>query len=191
MICNLRTVDDEQMRTLLAHPEEIQFFLYGPQALLAPKVGFLRGLFGGKREQCPPPAWDAPSPDDETDLDKAWHGIHFLLTGTAWEGDPPWCYLVTGGTDIGDVDVGYGPARGLTSAEAKQFSAALSGLSPEDLRRRFDPQKMKGEDIYPSIWDRDPKEDDALGYLLGYFAILGAFVARAARDGKALLIYLN
>src|SRR6187401_1556372 len=24
-----------------------------------------------------------------TDLDKAWHGIHYLLTGTAWEGPAP------------------------------------------------------------------------------------------------------
>jgi hypothetical protein len=24
---------------------------------------------------------------DVVDLDKTWHGIHYLLTGTAWEGD--------------------------------------------------------------------------------------------------------
>jgi len=23
------------------------------------------------------------------DLEKSWHGIHYLLTGSAWEGDPP------------------------------------------------------------------------------------------------------
>lgn len=25
-----------------------------------------------------------PAPVAETDLDKAWHGIHYLFTGTAW-----------------------------------------------------------------------------------------------------------
>jgi hypothetical protein len=27
------------------------------------------------------------------DLDKSWHGIHYLLTGSAWEGSPPLNFL--------------------------------------------------------------------------------------------------
>src|SRR5262245_51191373 len=32
-------------------------------------------------------------------LDKAWHGIHYLLTGTAWEGVLPLDFLVRGGVE--------------------------------------------------------------------------------------------
>jgi len=44
------------------------------------------------------------------DIDKAWHSIHFLLTGAAWEADG----LIFGGTEIGEDgdDWGYGPPRG-------------------------------------------------------------------------------
>jgi hypothetical protein len=52
-----------------------------------------------------------------TDLDKAWHGIHWLLTGTADSGSEPLCYLLAGGTQIGDIDVGYGPARSFSAEE--------------------------------------------------------------------------
>lgn len=46
-------------------------------------------------------------------MDKAWHGIHYLLTGTAWEGDPPLNFLVTGGREVGTEEIGIGPDEGL------------------------------------------------------------------------------
>jgi hypothetical protein len=30
-----------------------------------------------------------PGTVQSMDLDKSWHGIHYMLTGTAWEGTPP------------------------------------------------------------------------------------------------------
>jgi hypothetical protein len=58
----------------------------------------------------------------ELDVDKAWHGIHFLLTGAAWGDNRPECFIVASGREIGDDDVGYGPARGFTSSEVKQIA---------------------------------------------------------------------
>jgi Domain of unknown function (DUF1877) len=80
--------------------------------------GLIGRLFGQKRE--------IPSTSDleltateghEADLDKAWHGIHYLLTGTAWEGEPPLDFLVRGGRTVGTIEVGYSPARVLTAEE--------------------------------------------------------------------------
>src|ERR1700691_2716073 len=85
---------------------------------------------------------DADAGDEEDargnfDVDKAWHGIHFLLTGTAWEGTPPLDFIVRGGQEVGDVHVGYGPARAFTSAEVRKIADALRPLSPAELERRF------------------------------------------------------
>jgi hypothetical protein len=49
---------------------------------------------------------DIEDPHADLDVDKAWHGIHYLLTGTAWEGDPPLDFIVKGGSQVGDVDDG-------------------------------------------------------------------------------------
>src|SRR5512137_2747770 len=68
-----------------------------------------------------------------TDLDKAWHGIHWLLTGSTDGGDEPFCFLMFGGEPVGDVDVGYGPARALTSQQVAAWSSALSGISRDEL----------------------------------------------------------
>src|SRR5262245_46999099 len=54
------------------------------------------------------------NPESECYLGKAWHALHFILTGTPWDGDEPLCLAVLCGTPIGEVDVGYGPARYLT-----------------------------------------------------------------------------
>src|SRR5512147_1898048 len=58
--------------------------------------GLLGRLLG---QSAPPPAASVPDlelADGEgatTDIDKAWHGIHYLLTKTAWGGDPPLNFL--------------------------------------------------------------------------------------------------
>src|SRR3712207_3831611 len=101
MICNLRQVEEAEIEELLANPEHIGDFLYGD--------------VDDEHE------YEDIEREGEIDLDKAWHGIHFLLTGTAWEGQEPLCYLLVGGEYIGDEDVGYGPARVLRPHEVADF----------------------------------------------------------------------
>ena len=126
-----------------------------------------------------------------TDLDKAWHGIHYLLTGTAWEGAKPLNFLISGGRPVGDIDVGYGPARVLSASETRAAHEALAQLSEDDLRGRFDPAAMTSKEIYPEIWDRPPEEDDTLGYLLEYARTLRGFLAQAVEQGQGLVVYLT
>src|SRR5215203_4027303 len=79
-------------------------------------AGCWRGYSVGRRRLLPEGA-EIPSPVEEIDLDKSWHGIHYLLTKTAWAGEPPLSFLVLGGAEVGDIDVGYGTARAFRSDE--------------------------------------------------------------------------
>lgn len=127
-----------------------------------------------------------------TDLDKAWHGIHWVLTGSADGGDEPHCYLLAGGEQVGDVDVGYGPARALTSQQVAAWDDALTTISREEFGRRFEPKAMLDADIYPQIWARSIKgEEDTLDYLLQAYAGLQDFVAAARKERSGLLVYLS
>lgn len=125
------------------------------------------------------------------DLDKAWHGIHYLLTGTAWGGTEPLHYIVTGGQQIGEVDVGYGPARAFTSEQARAFASAIAAVTPDELASRFNPHAMAELEIYPDIWGRDPAEDDTLTYLLDYFEALKEFVELARDEGMGLITFMS
>src|SRR5688572_17439045 len=119
------------------------------------------------------------------DLDKTWHGLHYLLTGSAWEGEGPTAFLVEGGELMG---VGVRSARVFWPNEVEAIHSALAAVTPDELRRRFDPQAMMREEVYPQIWDRDPKQDDTLGELVLYFAKLKEFVANAHAQARCIVV---
>jgi hypothetical protein len=120
----------------------------------------------------------------EIDLDKAWHGMHFLFTGRGDGGDLPASYLIAGGTQIGKEG-----ARGLQPDQVEAFRQFVHSLPEEELRRRYDPKRMTELDIYPTIiWERDSLE--ALDYILEYHQQLWAFLRDASveRLGCVILI---
>jgi hypothetical protein len=145
MVLSLVRASDETIRRLQEFPPLVWKVIApdDPEPLTealkgATKGGFLGRLFGHKTS----PKSIPELPNEEhpmIDLDKAWNGIHFLLTQTAWEGDPPLNFLLLGGTQIGDIDVGLGPARALMSADVTAVDEALKPLDEAVLRSKFDP----------------------------------------------------
>jgi hypothetical protein len=131
------------------------------------------------------------SPDTEEqshlDIDKSWHAIHFLLTGSVWEGDLPWRNVVLGGTILGE-DLGCGPARYLTPEEVREVSAALEQVPPQELVARYDAERLTEANVYPQIWQEG---EVARTYLQDYYQQLYTFFCIAARQGEAVLTYLN
>ena len=126
-----------------------------------------------------------------TDLDKAWHGIHYLLTGTADAGETPWSFLISGGAHVGDIDVGYGPARVFTSVETQSIAEALARVGEDELRSRFNPDDMTSKEIYPEIWHRGLPEDDPLGYLVEYYRLLRGFLQQAIDARVGIVVTLS
>ncbi|WP_459646006.1 YfbM family protein [Kineococcus sp. NUM-3379] len=126
--------------------------------------------------------------DPELDLDLAWHGIHFLLAGSAWEVGEGAAAAVLGGEDVGG-DNGYGPARLLTAEAVHAVAAGLEPLDAEMLRARFDPGAMAAAEVYPEIWDEGPEVFDE--YLAPHHDALRRFSLAAAADGRAVLLPLT
>jgi hypothetical protein len=128
------------------------------------RPGLLARLLG--RGTAPPPEPEPPplelGPGEGDlgalgDMEKTWHGVHYLLTGTAWEGEPPLNFLLAGGREV-DIEVGQAPVRTHTSAETQAIATALSAVSDDELRARYDPAEMMRLEIYPEVWDRRPEE---------------------------------
>lgn len=202
MVLGISTATDATIERVLAHPVLV-WRLVAPDdpdmvAVMMPappKQGFFARLFGlGKASAARPALPDldlAASECVTTDLDKAWHGIHYLLTGSAGEGDPPVNFLVAGGTEVGDIDVGYGRARVFRAAEVKEIHDALTAIDADDLGNRYEPERMMKEEVYPTMWDPDPEKDEGLEYLLEYYAILRRFIGDAANRDAGIVISLT
>jgi hypothetical protein len=118
-------------------------------------------------------------------LDKDWHGIHYLLTGTAWDVKDGAGQAILGGEEFGE-DMGYGPARMLTAAEVKNIADALAKTPPESLAARYDVNAMTKLDIYPAVWEQEGP--GALAPLLGSYRELTAFYRRAADKAYIVVI---
>lgn len=132
----------------------------------------------------------AETVDENTriDLDKAWHAIHFLLSGSVTGGKGPQAFLLAGGVQIGDIDVGYGPARAFSSYEVKFIAQALAAIPPETLRARFDFAQLAKADIYPGIWDRQDPED--VDYVISYYKALVTHMETAASKRMGMIVFL-
>lgn len=164
----LKTASDTTIQRLLADPDSIESFLYPDE----------------------PDADDSPSDEGiEVDLDKAWHAIHFLLCGSADEGTGTAAFFLSGGTPIGDIDIGYGPARAMTAAQVADIAGFLEKLPPETLVQRYDAGKLDATDIYPNIWRRDG--ENAKAYLRDSYDTLRQHMATTARNRMGMVIALS
>ena len=207
MVLGVTTLSDENIAKVLADPPLIWKVL-APEdpdpyrtarglppapALPQPASPGLLGRLFGKKPVPAAPAVDAElglgeGEGEHTYLDKSWHGIHYLLTGSDWAGEPPLNFLVSGGraVEIDDED-----ARVLDSRKVQELNEALAGIDEAYLRRRFNPAEMMRLNIYPTIWDRDPVKDDTFGYCLEYFQILQAYIAKAAERRLGIVVSLS
>ena len=141
----------------------------------------------------PPEGAKLSEPESHLDLDKAWQPLHFLLTGTAWEGEEPGCYLVRGGEElVEDDELGYSSIRALTPRQVSGFDEFLRALSHETLRKRFDYKQMVALDIYAKPRGRDKTgADNEMVHLLRAFDALQSFVAVTAKKGDGAIVYVT
>ena len=122
---------------------------------------------------------------DFLDVDKSWHGIHFLLTGAATGGDGPLAWVVFAPTWIGE-DGDHATARLLRPDEVVAVSKALAPLTADKLRRKCDWSVMNDREIYPQGWRSGDEE-----YIAENFSSLKKLYESAARRRMAILQWIS
>jgi len=142
-------------------------------ALLQSRMGGTSGGGGGKMQGA----------HGELSLDKAWHGVHYVLSGTVEPNGSLLGQAVLGGTETGEDFSGYGPARLFTPAHVAELAEALADPQVEqDAAGRFDPQRMTELSIYPFGWD----EPGERAWVLDALRDLRGFYSGAAAHGNAV-----
>ncbi len=125
---------------------------------------------------------------EELDLDKAWHGLHYLLCGEAFGGEEPLYNALMGGRPINEEETEDIIVRYLTPDQVREVSAALEALDDDALSKGFAPDDMNEAGVYPA-----PDWNDAgeLDYLLGYYGPMKQYYRQAAENGEGMLIYVS
>jgi hypothetical protein len=119
------------------------------------------------------------------DLQKAWHGLHFLLAGTKDAPTAPPGDAILGGRELGE-DLGIGPMRVTAPAQVAATARALAALDPASLRASYDPHRMEDLEIYPGHWD-DPENCE---WLMAAFAEVRGYFAAAADKQAGMAFWI-
>ena len=164
----------------------VQFVAEYTKALSELPEEIRNGVVRHARGPATRPAIEPADVGEELDLEKAWHGVHFLLCGTNDTAPAPLGDAVLGGTPIGE-DIGYGPARYLDPPRVKAVHTALRRIDGGAFIGRFDAAKLKQAEIYPSGWT----SDDRRAWLADAYERLRTFYAQSASGGWAVLLYLQ
>ncbi|MFZ0678850.1 YfbM family protein [Candidatus Binatus sp.] len=119
-------------------------------------------------------------------IEKAWHGLHYLLCGQAVPGSDLASQVVMGGTDVGD-DLGYGPARYFDAAKVASIANELTRPNLEaEMMARWDPDQMTNLGIYPAVFE--PGDDQ---WLMDAFRKVRQFFVDASAANLAVVTCLE
>ena len=194
----LHSVSDDNIIKILDRPELIWRLIapddhevYKEAVKGMNKVGFLSKLIGKKKPAkiIVPNLHFIEGENANSDLDKSWQGIHYCLNKTACEADEPMDFITLGGAVVGNIDLGYGPARLFNSEIVKELHARLSNVSVADVAANYNPAEMDKLDIYPNIWTREG--DEGQDYIAEYYEILKGFIAACSKNNLGMAVYLG
>jgi len=132
------------------------------------------------------PALDPEDLGRDLHIEKAWHGVHFLLCGVPAAAPPPLGDAVLGGAEVGP-DAGYGPARYLEAEQVAALAAALQELPPAEVADRYDAVLLDAQEIYPDGWSGE----DRVEWMRESYARLRDFYLDAGREGLAVLLWIS
>ncbi|KKK41988.1 hypothetical protein LCGC14_0529840 [marine sediment metagenome] len=119
------------------------------------------------------------------DIDKAWHGIHYLFNQKVLGGTPPAKWVIFGDKEkeISHLNGGHGPAHYLTHTQVSKVSDHIKGIPLKELKKRYDPTIFQEKNIYPQHWD-----ENEWNYLLLHYNQLKNFYQKAADNSENVLM---
>jgi Domain of unknown function (DUF1877) len=126
------------------------------------------------------------------DLEKSWHILHYLFTGSLDDMSSPGAALLSG-EDLGE-DVGYGPARLHGENQTAAFAHFLETLDLASLHARVNYTEMASIGVYSiprgsaAVAGYESELRDEVGY---YFPRLRDYVLQVAEKHGGLLTWIS
>jgi len=133
-------------------------------------------------------AWTLP--EDPRGMEtEFWDTMQFLLTGTLDGGEFPASFIVDGGERL-EVEDDETDLRVFSPEAVREIAAYLRSVSLEDLRARFDTERMVKLRIF-SKRGPDAANEAYLEVVLAEFEEVRKFVNESAESGEGLLVGIS
>jgi hypothetical protein len=144
--------------------------------------------------------------EDIFDIDKAWHGIHFILNSRFSTEVAPFDFLLRGGNPLTPdnncndiIGLDLPDMRVFESIQVKAISMAMASVTEDEFRKRYQPEVMVARQVYPGGWEERNqfvqwllakylKFSAHLNYLLFHYRRLRGFLQGAVDRNMGLVI---
>jgi len=124
----------------------------------------------------------------QLDLEKSFHGLHYLFTGSVQEGEEPLCYLLHKGRGIGACNIGE--VKAISGDQLAAFEAALQAIDKKELLRRYDAKPMAEAEI--NVFDVVCCDtEDGREYFCEKLVQLKEFLKAASVRKQGMIIWLT
>ncbi len=185
MICTVGQITDTDLKKIIEDPKRVELLINNGEYFEQTKKSFFQKLFS--KEQKKNEAWKPKFDEPQCDLDKAWHALHFLLTGDADGGDFPLNFLMTGGQEVGE-DIGYGPIRILMTEDVRELKQNLDKIDMTTFKKKYNSADLNKNEVYPlaSNWTQEEEP-----WLVEEYENLKKFVDEAYYNSKGLYITIT
>ncbi len=127
---------------------------------------------------------------DILDIYRTWHGLHFLLTGNPWHGDPPFSKIVLGGTPLITPEKEEFRVLYLRPEEVREVLGAILKIDQDVLWSNMDLRLFRYEGITPTYWWNDGNEQGVEELKMAFQDVL-LFFQSAERKGNGIIFHLT
>jgi Domain of unknown function (DUF1877) len=185
--CLIRT-STENVEALRGRPKAVAEFIYQDDEMYEePKQGFFSKFFGSSKVDLKPVP--ERSEDDETDLDKSWHIVHYLLSGSTERGEDALALIGDDLNPLADLDLGLGKPNVISAERVRAFALAASNMTDAEFLIRYVPEEMPLDELYMGEVIARGDVDDIREYALQNFHDLRNFVQQASDRNEAIITY--
>ncbi|MFC0204160.1 DUF1877 family protein [Novosphingobium soli] len=187
---SLIRVPADTVAALAGRPRAVAEFVYQDGSFYkAPKPGFFGRFFGAKAEATDP--IPARHDNDEMDLDKSWHIVHYLLTGSTGRSESPLGIIGDDLHPLANLDLGLGKPNVLSPDVVAAFDQAAQSLTDDAVMARFIATEMPTDELYLGNVIARGDEEDMREYALENFHVLRDFARQAAAANEAIITFYS
>jgi hypothetical protein len=126
---------------------------------------------------------DGDAEADLIDFDKAWHALHFMLTGAEYDSDSPLGIIAGKAEEVGGEVEGQDGFWIISSEDMQAFDTAFRQIDDAALSARYDNAAMLEHDIYLADAFTEDGAEFALEYILQNVPAFRRFSAACAAAG--------
>lgn len=185
MVCTVGQITDSDLKKILENPKRVELLIHDGEYFEQPKKNFLQRIFS--KDQARIDTWKPNFNEPRCDLDKAWHAIHYMLTGSSEAGEFPLNFLMIGGQEIGE-NLGYGSVRFLTMNQVKKLKQSFDDISLTTFRQKYNPAELNEYEVYPLTKNWTQEQES---WIVEEYESLKIFIDQASQDSKGIYVIIS